>query len=316
MSRQAAARFSFLLAVPVTAAAGLSRDQRLRRAAVPLDTRALVLGVVVSAVTGFASIHYLLKWLTRFGMLPYVIYRLGLGACAPAVAAIACWHRGSATAANDRRRACREFSRSTRRVGTSARSSRSCSSTRCCSRLSPYLAGWALVLEFIFTLAMALRCYPLQPGGLLALEAVAIGMTSPTAVYDETVAGIEVVLLLIFMVAGIFFLKQLLLFAFTKRAAEGALEARCCRCYSAASRPCLSAFLDALTVTAVVITAAAGFYGVYHKAASGKHYQHADHDPSNDDAGSRAASPKISSSFARSCAASSCTPPSAPRSAA
>ena len=35
-----------------------------------------------------------------------------------------------------------------------------------------YLTGWVLVLEFIFTLAMALKCYPLQPGGLLAIEAV------------------------------------------------------------------------------------------------------------------------------------------------
>src|SRR5688500_5171018 len=82
--------------------------------------------------------------------------------------------------------------------------------------MSPSLAGWALVLEFIFTLAMALRCYPLQPGGLLALEAVAIGMTSAAAVYEEVVNGFQVVLLLIFMVAGIFFLKQLLLFMFTK----------------------------------------------------------------------------------------------------
>ena len=44
----------------------------------------------------------------------------------------------------------------------------------------------------------------------------------------------------------------------------------------------LSAFLDALTVTAVVITVAAGFYGVYHRAASGKAPRHADHDPGND----------------------------------
>ena len=51
--------------------------------------------------------------------------------------------------------------------------------------VSPYLAGWALVFEFIFTLAMALRCYPLQPGGLLALEALFVGMTTPAAVYDE-----------------------------------------------------------------------------------------------------------------------------------
>jgi undecaprenyl-diphosphatase len=79
MTRQAAARFSFLLAVPVTAAAGLSEISGYD-AATPIDTRALVLGIVVSAATGFASIHYLLKWLTRFGMLPYVIYRLTLGA--------------------------------------------------------------------------------------------------------------------------------------------------------------------------------------------------------------------------------------------
>src|SRR5690606_7749997 len=75
--------------------------------------------------------------------------------------------------------------------------------------INHYVAGWVLVLEFIFTLAMALRCYPLQPGGLLAIEAIAIGMATPATVYAETVNAIQVVLLLIFMVAGIFFLKDL-----------------------------------------------------------------------------------------------------------
>jgi Na+:H+ antiporter, NhaB family len=144
-----------------------------------------------------------------------------------------------------------------------------------------YIAGWILVIQFIFTLAMALRCYPLQPGGLLAFEAVAIGMASPTAVYDEVLNGFDVVLLLIFMVAGIFFLKQLLLFVFT-----GALLAvrskRLLSLLFCSLAAFLSAFLDALTVTAVVITSAAGFFGVYHKAASGKQYHLADHDPSND----------------------------------
>ena len=79
LSRTAAARFSFLLAVPVTAAAGLAElTNHVDSGAI--ETHALVLGVVVSGATGFASIHYLLKWLTRFGMLPYVIYRLLLGA--------------------------------------------------------------------------------------------------------------------------------------------------------------------------------------------------------------------------------------------
>ena len=44
----------------------------------------------------------------------------------------------------------------------------------------------------------------------------------------------------------------------------------------------LSAFLDALTVTAVIIAVAAGFYGVYHKVASGKHFHHSEHDSSQD----------------------------------
>ncbi len=41
-----------------------------------------------------------------------------------------------------------------------------------------FLAGWVLIAEFIFVLAMALKCYPLQPGGLLAIEAIIIGMTT------------------------------------------------------------------------------------------------------------------------------------------
>ena len=45
--------------------------------------------------------------------------------------------------------------------------------------LGPFVTGWIIILEFIFTLALALRCYPLQPGGLLAIEAVLLGLTSP-----------------------------------------------------------------------------------------------------------------------------------------
>jgi NhaB family Na+:H+ antiporter len=80
----------------------------------------------------------------------------------------------------------------------------------------PFITGWALIGQFIFTLALALKCYPLQPGGLLAIEAVVIGLTTPDAVYVETLSQFEVILLLMFMVAGIYFMKDLLLFAFTK----------------------------------------------------------------------------------------------------
>jgi NhaB family Na+:H+ antiporter len=147
--------------------------------------------------------------------------------------------------------------------------------------IDPYIAGWALVLEFIFTLAMALTCYPLQPGGLLAFEAIVIGMASPEAVYEVTTESLDVILLLIFMVAGIFFLKDLLLFTFTKLVVHVRSKVLLSLLFSAVAAV-LSAFLDALTVTAVVITVASGFYGVYHRVACGKHFHHDDHDSSAD----------------------------------
>ena len=146
--------------------------------------------------------------------------------------------------------------------------------------INPFLAGWLLVIEFIFTLTMALKCYPLQPGGLLALEAVVIGMTSPASVYLETLANFEVILLLMFMVAGIFFMRELLLFTFTwiLLTVKSKIMLSFLFSFTAAF---LSAFLDALTVTAVLISVAIGFYGVYHKVASGKKFYDED-DPSED----------------------------------
>ena len=130
-----------------------------------------------------------------------------------------------------------------------------------------YLAGWMLVLEFIFTLAMALKCYPLQPGGLLALEAIAIGMSSPEAIEHELVLAFPVILLLIFMVAGIYFMKELLLFTFTKILVNVRSKVLLSVLFSFVAAV-LSAFLDALTVTAVIISVAGGFYTVYRRVVS------------------------------------------------
>lgn len=146
--------------------------------------------------------------------------------------------------------------------------------------VDPYLAGWVLVLEFIFTLAMALKCYPLQPGGLLAIEAVFLGMTSPATVMYEIEHGLEVILLLIFMVAGIYFMQKFLLFVFTKLLVKVRNKIMLSLMFSL-SAAVLSAFLDALTVTAVVISIAVGFYSIYHKVASGKDFHH-DHDHQDD----------------------------------
>jgi len=144
-----------------------------------------------------------------------------------------------------------------------------------------FVAGWVLVLEFIFTLAMALKCYPLQPGGLLALQAVAIGMASPETVYHEIEANLKVILLLVFMVAGIHFMRDLLLYTFTKILIKVRNKVVLSFLFSI-SGAVLSAFLDALTVTAVLISVGVGFYGVYHRVASGKKFND-EHDHSGDD---------------------------------
>ncbi|GAB4151276.1 MAG: Na(+)/H(+) antiporter NhaB [Sphingomonadales bacterium] len=144
----------------------------------------------------------------------------------------------------------------------------------------PYITGWVIVGEFIFTLAMALKCYPLQPGGLLAMETVIMGLTSTKTVYHEIELGLEVILLLIFMVAGIYFMRDLLLYTFTKILVRVRSKLVLSLMFSFIAA-FLSAFLDALTVTAVIITIAVGFYGIYHKVASGKQFTD-DHDHLDD----------------------------------
>jgi NhaB family Na+:H+ antiporter len=105
-------------------------------------------------------------------------------------------------------------------------------------------------------------------------------LTSPATVYHETEGNFAVILLLIFMVAGIFFLKELLLYIFTKLLirVKSKIMLSLLFCVVAAV---LSAFLDALTVTAVIITVAAGLYQVYHKVTSGKGFDD-DHDHADD----------------------------------
>ena len=135
--------------------------------------------------------------------------------------------------------------------------------------LGPYVAGWALIGEFIFTLALALKCYPLTAGGLLAVQAVILGMTSPQAVYDEVAHNLPVLLLLIFMVAGIHFMKDLLRLVFTRLFARVRSKMLLSLLFLLLGAV-LSAFLDALTVTAVMITVAYGFYDLYHRQVSDK----------------------------------------------
>ncbi len=135
--------------------------------------------------------------------------------------------------------------------------------------LGSTITAWLFIAEFIFTLAMALKCYPLQSGGILAIEALFLKLTTPENAYHEVDQNLEVILLLVFMVAGIYFMKPLLMFIFSKVFTKIKSKLMLSLLFVFLSAV-LSAFLDALTVTAVLISVAIGFYGVYHKIHSGE----------------------------------------------
>ena len=98
-----------------------------------------------------------------------------------------------------------------------------------------------------------------------------LGLTSPKNAYHEIDQNLEVVLLLVFMVAGIYFMKPLLMYIFSKVFTKIKSKVVLSILFVLLSAV-LSAFLDALTVTAVLISIAVGFYGVYHKIHS-NHYK-------------------------------------------
>ncbi|MCG8401822.1 MAG: undecaprenyl-diphosphate phosphatase [Firmicutes bacterium] len=77
LTRETSARFSFLLATPIIAGAGLKKLSEIT----PADlTPAFLTGIVVSAAVGFLAIKFLLQYLVRFSYSVFVWYRLILGA--------------------------------------------------------------------------------------------------------------------------------------------------------------------------------------------------------------------------------------------
>lgn len=80
LHREDAARFSFLLSIPVILGAGLLKSRDLIESTVPVDWFQMALGVVVSGVIAYFTIVFFLRLLNRIGMLPFMIYRLLLGA--------------------------------------------------------------------------------------------------------------------------------------------------------------------------------------------------------------------------------------------
>lgn len=80
LSREAAARFSFILAVPIIAGAGLVHlVEMLRYGDISAEAPALVLGFFAAAIFGYAAIRFLLAYLRKRPLYPFAIYCLIVG---------------------------------------------------------------------------------------------------------------------------------------------------------------------------------------------------------------------------------------------
>jgi undecaprenyl-diphosphatase len=84
--REAAARFSFLISLPIVAGAAILKVGHLVKAGIPADeVLPLVIGITTSALFGFLSVVFLLKLVQRDSLYPFVWYRLFAGASALAL---------------------------------------------------------------------------------------------------------------------------------------------------------------------------------------------------------------------------------------
>jgi undecaprenyl-diphosphatase len=79
LSPDAAARFSFLLAIPIIAAAGGYGALRVAMGDAPIDWSQFGLALGLAAIAGWVCVAAFLALLKRVGLLPFVVYRLLLG---------------------------------------------------------------------------------------------------------------------------------------------------------------------------------------------------------------------------------------------
>lgn len=78
-TRSASARFSFLLSIPAVAGAGLLEARKAFAELGPGAMPALAVGTSVAAVTGYASIAWLMRWLGNHQLVGFSVYRIAAG---------------------------------------------------------------------------------------------------------------------------------------------------------------------------------------------------------------------------------------------
>jgi undecaprenyl-diphosphatase len=79
-SRESAARFSFLMSLPIVAGAAMLKTIHLVKHGVPAgEGMPMLVGIVVSAITGYISVAFLLKYVQKNSISPFVWYRVVAG---------------------------------------------------------------------------------------------------------------------------------------------------------------------------------------------------------------------------------------------
>ena len=80
MTRETAARFSFLLSTPIIAGAALKKGLEIRHEGLPPEMRLpFLLGVIVAGLVGYGVIAFLIRYLERRTFRIFIIYRVMLG---------------------------------------------------------------------------------------------------------------------------------------------------------------------------------------------------------------------------------------------
>ncbi|MDT3739394.1 MAG: undecaprenyl-diphosphatase UppP [Candidatus Kapabacteria bacterium] len=79
MTRETAARFSFLLSIPAILASGLLGVKEAMEYVTSADTLNIVIAAIVSALSGYWAIHFLINYLKKNSTFLFIYYRIGVG---------------------------------------------------------------------------------------------------------------------------------------------------------------------------------------------------------------------------------------------
>jgi undecaprenyl-diphosphatase len=78
LTREAAARFSFLLSIPAVVLSGAYEARKINESSGP-GVGLTAVAVILAFIVGLASIHWLIRWLSKHSTFIFIIYRIALG---------------------------------------------------------------------------------------------------------------------------------------------------------------------------------------------------------------------------------------------